>query len=354
MKSQARIDEFAFILLAGLVFIAVLVWFYMTPGKISVSPSSITLSLTPADNLFFYLNLSGESENVSLKAVGDISRIIYFSENYFPLANSKRVKVGILPQIGVYSGSIIVEGEVDRIEVPVTIEITEAPLLKRREIKPFGAFRLESKAEEKIFTKKKDFEVTPDKIVSLSADLSQYLPFIKDLYLYLKVEETNKESPLVVRVNGKEVFKKLAAGIVKIKLNKTDVVNIEFTASPTWKFWVKPYYKIEEARVEATISVSSKKVFNFSLSSEEVTNFKKIELAMFISNYSLPIPKLLVKLNDKIIYWERPPLKSIVLNVSRDILGMPLYVALSNSISFEITEKGFIDFASASLAVYYS
>ena len=83
-KAQLKMDEFAFVILAGIILIGMLMIIWSTPSEALaiVDPTSISLTLQRGTSTTVNLNISGAT-NVSLSAVGDTSSWISFTKNNF-------------------------------------------------------------------------------------------------------------------------------------------------------------------------------------------------------------------------------------------------------------------------------
>lgn len=364
-KAQTRIDEFAFILIAGLVFIIILMVFWVPPTETpKVSPETIYLKGLNGSTISFELNVSGYNiPNVSLSASGEISNWITFSRTLFSVKGFEIVKGRVdIPSyaLGTYSGVITVSSSAGEVKIPVKVEVvtSKEKILTSRQIEPFEPFTIKYSPNVEVLDSKRDFEVfatlTQRNTVSLVGRIpKEKLDTIEEAYVYLKISETNKQGNLVVTLNGEKIFDSKASGLIKIPINKTEeYLSVEISCKPSWMFWVKNYYKVEEAEIVVKYKSLSEKSFNFSLTQDEIKNFDHFEFSTLFKSYSTPIPKLIIKINGKIVYWEKPPLTLLNLNISKDISGASLYLDRENTITFEINEEGFFEFASASLTVY--
>jgi hypothetical protein len=108
-KAQAKIDEFAFVLLVGLILISVflIVWNTPTSAIPSVEPNSISLTIGLGETRSSVLNITGfPAKNISLVASENIKSWVKFSKNNFDVYGSELVSVSFsipsITRIGTY------------------------------------------------------------------------------------------------------------------------------------------------------------------------------------------------------------------------------------------------------------
>ncbi|MEM7819038.1 MAG: hypothetical protein QW403_02765, partial [Candidatus Aenigmatarchaeota archaeon] len=134
MKAQARIDEFAFVLLAGLVLIIVMMvaWTSAPPEFLNVTPSSISVKIEPGNYQTLELNLNGTATNVTFIVTGEVRSFLSFDKENFDVSGSEVVTVTIfVPEMTVekvYRGKIQIAFTGGNVSIPVTINVTRVPV----------------------------------------------------------------------------------------------------------------------------------------------------------------------------------------------------------------------------------
>src|SRR3972149_2158113 len=99
-KGQARVDEFAIILLAGLILIAILmvVWTTPSPGGavfLNITPKEIKTNIQLNTSSVVLLDLNGSASNVTLSVTGEIKPWVSFSKNRFDISGTETIEMTI-------------------------------------------------------------------------------------------------------------------------------------------------------------------------------------------------------------------------------------------------------------------
>ena len=365
-KAQRKIDEFAFILLGGIILILILMFTWTTPPEPLpyISPLSIEVSVLRGSAKEVLLSINGSATNVSLKAVGDIAKWTKFSKNNFNVYDYGTVSiifdVPSLAREGLYSGNIIFESLGGKLTIPVSLNVfsEKSMRISYRQIEPFGEFRIEYSPSEVTLEERKDLEVRKGYFGGNFVGFGKKIEGeIEELKLAIEVEETNGLGNLIVKVNGKEMIdRKLSPGLYEIELpTNLTYVNVEVLCeNPGWMFWTSTWYKIKSLKLIAKYKTEAVKEFSFDLTSSEVNNFAFLEISALIGEHTLPTKKMKIKINDNVVFSGKPPERILRLNVTKDIIGNPLFLREgSNKIEFSIEEEGFFEFESAQLIIYY-
>jgi len=130
-------------------------------------------------------------------------------------------------------------------------------------------------------------------------------------YLRIIVDETNQESNLVVKVNGEEVFnQKVTEGLIEIPIKKDYLEgynSVKISASRSgWKFWVKPFYKLDVVEFYINFYGNLEKVEEFQVYPDELGgNFKTGEVYFKLKDYSGG-GDLIISVNNYRIYKGTP------------------------------------------------
>ncbi|MGC8812618.1 MAG: hypothetical protein ACP5O8_03495 [Candidatus Aenigmatarchaeota archaeon] len=368
MKGQARIDEFAFVLLAGLVLIIVMMvaWTTTVTEALDVSPSSISLKLKPGDSQSFDLSLNGTATNVTVSATGEIRTWLSFDKQNFDVSGSEVVTVIVtVPSIAtekIYRGSVQISFTGGNKTIPITINVTKIPTQDLWRNFYFGDFSVSYSVGSEVLASKSNFEVSKGYFSEYSASLThesmseEKFQIITGGFISILVDETNNAGNLIVELNGEEVYNKnTKPGEILIELNasqikKSNTVTIK-AGLPGWKFWMSTVYRISSAKFGIYYYGVSEKSFNFELGDKEVDNFK---YALFVARVkdSNPTKDLIVKVNNKEIFKSNRKATdyiSKVLNPGEIVLNRGM-----NLISFSTEPPdGFYNLADVTLTVVY-
>lgn len=295
MRSKGQgIDEFAFVLLTGLVIIIVMLFAWGVPSEAEIpriSPDSKVLSIEKGSSDSFILEINVTSKEVSLSSRGTIEDWISFSDNDFESEGLTTVNVTITVPFTAeereHHGTIVVETmEGGRVTIPLTVsvlKITEKPEVSSRSIY-LGDFSVSHVEGTETIKTVRNFEVRKsmyeDKRKSFSARIERDLDLITEGTIVLDVFYTNQEGNLIIKFNNEEVFnEKVMPGEVVIPIDKGSIKSynvIEISSSgPGWKFWTSSVYKID--KVDFTISFFGelRKEMSFNVFSDEIENFKE-------------------------------------------------------------------------------
>lgn len=313
-KSQAKIDEFAFILLAGLLFIIILTvaWSSLPKPFVEVSPEFLSLVAVRGSTAKATLFLNGSANNVTLRAKGDIANWVKFSKNNFPLAREIEVTISfIVPistKIGTYSGSIEIEFDGEKKAIPVTLDVVEREAESYSTFR-FGDFSISYFSGKEIIASKTDFEISrgyfsnyPSTLVAIVDKFEN----IKSGIVSLIIGETNSEGNLIVSFNGKTVFNektregKIELPIERDEIKSSNIIKLE-AGLPGWKFWMNTVYRIKELSFEINYEGINFKESTFSLKQEEISNYKWGKITFQIKNKT-GNGNLIIRLNDEEIY----------------------------------------------------
>jgi hypothetical protein len=370
MKAQARIDEFVFVLLAGIVMIVVLMvmWTIPTEAPPTVEPSSVSLTLLPGLLRQFSLNISGPITNVSLSASGEIANWISFSSMYFDSIPTYQlvpvyITVPTNTPIKTYRGVVRVSSTGGVKDVPIAINvqnITSVEFLTHT----FAVedFSISFISGSKLLDMQSNVEVSKGYFSENSLNLvgvleENELKNVINSYIRLVVSDTNKLGNLVVELNGQEVYNRPTdVGEVIIPVNislltRSNVAKIKAT-NPGWMFWANTVYRIREASFSVDFKgVTTKEVF-LNLTSQEVSGFNHIKFNSLIS-YEQP-PRLRIKVNEQTVYLGKPPIYILDLWIDKDILGNNLALNVgSDKVVFTLESPGEVSFTNSVLTFNY-
>ncbi|MEM5793026.1 MAG: hypothetical protein QXY45_01530 [Candidatus Aenigmatarchaeota archaeon] len=179
-------------------------------------------------------------------------------------------------------------------------------------IVPLGDFKISQAVGSNIFETKRDAYITSKEKYTMSATIDQDLSMVTSGFINIYVRDTNKEGGLIVIVNGKEIFNQIVNfGKIEIPINKEDMSSynvVEITCSkPGWKFWVKPYYKLDKVEVGANFYGNLQKTEQFQVFPEELRNFRSAEVFFKLAQYSGD-GEMTISINGYRIYKGQPSL----------------------------------------------
>lgn len=369
--AKGAMDEFAFVLLAGVILIGILTIAWTTPLEVSpkASPSSVNVQVTPGSVETFTLNISGKKlTDVELSASGEIASWIKFTTNNFDVSKFSLVNVKVsVPKnaaIKTYKGSIKVssQGGIDNVPVTVSVEKEIVKALESRSIQ-IGDFFVGFTSGSKDLDSRQNVQVSrgyfSERSVNLVGSLTdKELSILKGASINIVVEDANKLGNLMVNFNDAEVYNdKAGTGEIiiplgKNQLNKTNVVNIK-ADTPGFVFWASTLYQLRSAKVVVNLEGSFAKELAFKLRPAEVSNLDSLRLAYKVEDFSSGLPEMTIKLNGQTIYKANPSTDSFDEKFDKDILGNPLILNEDNELVFSFDEEASYTVSNAVLTVFY-
>ncbi len=369
-KAQARLDEFALVLLAGLILIAMLmiVWTTPKPGAgvfLNVTQTSIKTSVQLNTSSVVLLDLNGTAKNVSLSVTGEVRPWVSFSKNKFDLSGAETIEmtISVPPSASnrTYTSNLIISYDTQKLTIPVSILVSTQPVENVR-LFSLGSFAVSGGALE-VLDSKKSVSVSQSYFSGVRLNLFGSIPAdklsrISDGVVVIFIEETNSLGNLIVSLNDQKIFdKKVGLGELRIPINKSllkDSNTLTISAgSPGAVFWASTEYKIRSAEF-SVVYPSETRDFIFSLTRNEVENFKNIRVTFSVRNYQSPLSSLKILINDQLVYIQTPPLAFFRDTFSKTIFGDKLILNPGNNkISFAFDKQGFYELTDASLVVTY-
>ena len=369
-KGQGKIDEFAFILLAGVILIIILMFAWGTPPVEAapiVEPTSFSVSIPNGTSRTFDLKIIGAITNVTLSSSGEIAGWVSFNKNNFDIISNDIVKVTISapssPSFKTYTGKINVVSTGGQASVDITISVlnlTTALASRGITLNDFSILYTEAS---KTLSTKENFEVSrgyfSGKEANFVAEISEKdLSVLTGAKISIHVDETNDYGNLIVSFNNKEVFNdKVNPGLKEIPLptelvKESNTVRIK-AGLPGLRFWANTVYRIQTAKLIVELKGIYTKEIPFSLSKDEVANFQYFHLT-FRSNYTEIPPQLIITINDQIAYMGPSTYTWWDLNFTKDVFGGKFYIHENNTISFSFENIGYLEIKNGLLEVYYN
>src|SRR3972149_7193996 len=136
-KAQARMDEFALVLLAGLILIAILMVVWTTPTAptgvfLNVTPDFIKTNIQVNTSSVVFLDFNGTASNITLSVTGEIKPWFSFGKNKFSLSDQMEtieVTISVPPSADnrTYTSDLIVTYDTQqKIKIPITVVVSSA------------------------------------------------------------------------------------------------------------------------------------------------------------------------------------------------------------------------------------
>jgi len=367
-----KVDEFSFVLAAGALFILTMAFMWGTPTETMpvVKETAFDFSAAPGEKISFEFTITGATTltAVNLTKTGEISNWMTFNKNNFDVRESTKVAVTIrVPDNtteGAHSGRVYVNGIGGRDSFSINIEVVKGRRETARRPIPLGDFTVGYYEGTDMLDSKADIRVSKGYFSSREIDLASILSsdrmdIVTGGNIHLLIDDTNSIGDLIVEFNGEEIYRRkvgpgeLVIPIDKDYIQRSNTVTIK-TVSPGAMFWTNSYYDIVFAEFNIDYKGAFAKTFDTTLSENEVDKFKQFELFYRVKGYSAPLPLLMIKVNNQITYWDRPPLVIFEEDLSEDMSGNPLYLNEgTNTITFLFEENAEYTIADAMLTVVY-
>lgn len=220
--AEAKMDEFVFVLIAGLIIIIVmlLMWGVPTETQIPVvTPASQSLSINKGSSEKFILKINVTSDKVTLTAKGTIKDWISFDINDFSSSGLSNVgvtvKVPYKTEERDYPASIEVESaEGGKVVVPLTVTVSKTTTTPTETSRShyIGDFTVTYISGPETIKSVSNVQVrksiSEDKKVSFSGSIEKDMNLVTDGFILIDVLYTNNEGNLVVKLNDKVIFDK--------------------------------------------------------------------------------------------------------------------------------------------------
>ena len=316
---KAQVDEFAFVLIAGVIIIIVLLLTWGVPSgeqipKVNPDSISLTIGKGRSENVILEINVT--SESVTLTPRGTIKDWIELSDDNFESSGLSYVRVTITVPLGAeerrYAGSIDVETlEGGKVSIPVTIDVIKVAEEKIKDVYRtiyLGDVLLTHTEGFRSLKTIESLEIDENSPYSFSVSIED-LSYVTDGKVILYILYTNGEGNLVVKLNnqvihnGKAMPGELEIPVEKSLLKSYNVIEIS-TRKPGWKFWTKSIYRIDKVEFGVNYSGLGEEKRNFEVYREEILNFKEGRIEFNVRNIEGP-GKLTIKINGNKIYEGR-------------------------------------------------
>lgn len=365
LKGQAqKIDEFAFVLMAGVVLILVLTiaWGSLARGPVGVSPTEKVLTIARGDSKDFTLAINGTAINVTLQTRGEIANWISFEQNNFDVDGTTEVQATVFvpsdAEERIYEGKIDVITGTNKKTVDVRVQISATTVADVVKNIRFGDFSVSYSVGSETAGERSNFEVShgyfSDYPATVVAVLTQdRLDITTAGEIMIEVDQTNDAGNLIVEFNGQQVYNQRASpGEIRIPVDKSMIKrsnNIVLRADvPGFRFWMNTVYKIKSASFSVDFFGVVSKDIEFKLTQSELDGFKFGKLSFAIRRYNpAAVNQLVIKINDEILYDDIPTIASFSKTFGIEI---PLNVG-TNEISFSVPKEAFYELNNVVLSI---
>jgi hypothetical protein len=362
MPEAPRLDEFAFVLLAGLVLIIILTVGWGTMYQVAVTPTEKILTIARGSFASFTIHLNGTATNVNLTSSGETADWITFDRNNFDISGSvdvhATVTVPYYAQLKHYNGRIDIDFPGGKKTVSVSVNVSTVTIAETTH-RVFGpedftvsySVGTETVSEKDSFTVEKGLLV--DSYLRLSGTLTaEKLSIVTGGLIDITIDDTNSEGNLIVEFNGKEVFNDKAEDRVSLDLDRSQIQRtnkiVIRTGSPGWRFWTNSYYDIGSAEFKIDYEGISFKDFTFTTDSNDISNFNLGRLSFRVRSYDPnKLNDMIVKVNNYIIFKGVPTLAYFSRTFGAEV---PLNAG-SNTISFSAEREAYYDLEDVTLTI---
>lgn len=376
MPELPKVDEFAFVLMAGVLLIFILAFAWTTPSEappiVDEAHFEVTTVQGETKAIDFRIRGTTSLTSINITKSGDIANWITLNKNDFDVASgasttvTATIKVPGSATMGTHSGRITLtsKGGSDTFSISVIV-VKERTKTSEKAIS-LGNFAVSYTKGKDILDSREDVSVSSsllsERFITLSGSITlEKLSIVTNAAVRLSIKDTNQEGNLIVAVDGTEVYnKKIGTGEILIPVQKelletSNMVTIR-AGSPGWKFWTSAFYDIKEAEFVIDYEGAFTKTFNFTMTKNEVDNFKQFNLFYRVppEGYAVPLTELMIKVNSQIVYWDVPPLALFDKPFKEDMFGKPLYLNEgTNTITFEFEKEAFYKISDTMLTTEY-
>lgn len=367
LKGQGpKIDEFGFVLMAGIVLILILAiaWGSLQSNPVGVSPLTQILTIAPGDSRTFNLELNGTTINTSLETSGNTASWISFDSNNFDINGNKEVVVTVavppsVPQ-GIYDGTISVVSGSNVQKVNLRVNVSSFTVSDVTRSIHLGDFPVSYLVGSQTVNQKSNFEISKGYFSEFPGTLVATMT--PDTYnivtggqIVVNVGDTNGVGNLIVDLNGQEVYNQHAsASQITIPLDKSQILKsntiVLNAGTPGFNFWMSTVYKINSVELDVNVQGIVSKDISFQLTSDEVSKFEFGQLTFSISKYNpQALNPLTIKINNQVFFDDIPQLFTFSKTFG---IETPLNVG-ANTISFSVQQAAFYQLSNVILTIIH-
>jgi len=361
MKGQV-VDEFAIILIGGLILIGILAVTWMSETKLTVQPDSRQLTIARGSSLSFPIYMNGSAKNVSLESSGEIASWISFDRSSLDVYDREQVNVMInVPHstsYGMHTGDVYVRSLGFEKRVSIIVNVSRVTVSGQSRSINLGDFTVSYTLGPETIAEKENLKVERGYFTDFPASFAAVLSeekasIVTDGYVQIVVDQTNGIGNLVVEVNGNETYNQMAGvGEVIIPLSKDQIKKsnsvVLRASTPGWVFWSSSVYSIGSVKFVADYNGTVFKEINFELDNLEIVNFQSGRLSFIVDKYDVDkLNDLTVKINDQVIFDGVPTLVYFAKTFGNEV---SLNIG-TNTISFSVEPDTFYELKDATLTI---
>ena len=371
-----KVDEFAFVLLAGVFLIGILAFAWTTPseGAPMVADTSFSLLMKPGETETFSFVVAGRTKltAVNLTSGGEMASWIKFNKNDFDVDVDSQSTVTVTVRAplnitnGLYLGRVTITGSGGADTFSINVEISDQTGNKTsRKALNLGDFTVSYAKGTDTLDSERDVQVSAGYMsshpVTLTASISEEkLDIATAASVELVVGGTNGAGNLIVLFNDNEVYNGaageggLSIPVAKSALKESNVVTIK-AAAPGLAFWSSTTYDLQSAKLTLSYDGESPYMFDFVMSADQASNFKRFALFYSVNDDTVsPVPELKIKINNQIVYWKVPPLAYMDTTFKEDMFGNELNLEDGeNTITFSFDRNAYYSVSDATLTIEY-
>ncbi|MFH1623213.1 MAG: hypothetical protein ABIA12_01700 [Candidatus Aenigmatarchaeota archaeon] len=369
-----KVDEFAFVLLAGMFLIGIFMFAWTTPeeGAPLVADTSFSLLMKPGETETFSFVVIGKTKLTALNLTsgGEMASWIKFNKNNFDVADQATVTVTVRAPLnitnGLYLGRVTITGNGGRDTFSINVEISDQTGNKTsRKALNLGDFTVSYAKGTDTLVSKRDVQVSAGYLsshhVTLTAVISdEMLDISTAASVDMVVGGTNGAGNLIVIFNDNELYNgaasegQLSIPVSKSALKGSNLVTIK-AAAPGLAFWSSTTYDLQSAKLMLSYDGAAPQTFDFTMSADQVSNFKRFALFYSVKDDTVaPVPDLKIKINNQIVYWKVPPLAYMDTTFKEDMFGNELNLNDGdNTITFSFDKNAYYSVSDAALTIEY-
>jgi hypothetical protein len=377
MADAPKMDEFSFVLLAGLllIFIMMFVWTTPTEGSPIIDESSFSLSGAPGDTLTLTFEIRSRMTlgSINLTTTGDAAKWVSFSKNDFSVTNQTTVTATVkIPRnipYAIYNSRITATGIGGSDSFTISIDVSKASarqtltrIIPEEEFP--GEFSVSYEKGTETVARKDDIQIytgyLSNRAMTMMALVTEdRLSMTTGSELVLDIADTNGLGNLIVLVNDKAVYSRNAgAGEIRVPidvglLDTSNTITVR-ADTPGWLFWTNTIYSIRSARLDVDYEGIFSQSFNVTLENPEIEKFKDLSLFFRVVDHSENMPEMKIKVNNQIVYWEKPSLLILDRTFTSDMFGNALALREgANTVTFLFERNAQYSVTDALLKVDY-
>ncbi|HDR53104.1 MAG TPA: hypothetical protein ENN60_00295 [archaeon] len=168
--------------------------------------------------------------------------------------------------------------------------------------------------------------------------------------LLLEIDETNNYGPLILTLNGNEIWKDFPGeGRLEVELPIAYLQSensLKLSAgSSGWRIWAPTIYKIEELKVMETLSRDEEQTFTFTLSKDELKNYYMGRVYVGYMNPQISGELAITLNNENVIFRGEPGTGAFNTAFSSGIRE-------TNTISFKLLKDGYYEMRNVEVVIF--